>query len=182
MTKQLRARWCGERQGAGRGDSDDTKPGRLHDILPDVLPNLIDGRQREPSIFKGARQDVRAAIVRHAGSCISSKFRAGRAFYLCTSRSCRALYSFTVNADGHFSGFKPQRPGDNDVASFMKCCAIFILAFHAAALSSLSTPRATILSASSGNGRCNALASSQGARIQLSRSSSVVRITGIAFW
>ena len=39
----------------------------------------------------------------------------------------------------------------------------------------------TILSASPGNGRCNALASSHGARIQTSRSSSVVRITGMAF-
>ena len=36
----------------------------------------------------------------------------------------------------------------------------------AAARSSLSAPRATTLSASSGNGRCNALASSHGARIQ----------------
>src|ERR1700761_792494 len=52
---------------------------------------------------------------------------------------------------------------------------------HAAALSSLSAPRATILSASSGNGRCSAFASSQGARSQTSRASSVVRITGIAF-
>jgi hypothetical protein len=52
---------------------------------------------------------------------------------------------------------------------------------HAAAWSSLSTPRATILSASSGNGRCNAFASSHGARNQTSGSSSVVRITGIAF-
>jgi hypothetical protein len=39
----------------------------------------------------------------------------------------------------------------------------------------------TILSASSGKGRCSAFASSHGARIQTSRSSSVVRITGIAF-
>jgi hypothetical protein len=39
----------------------------------------------------------------------------------------------------------------------------------------------TILSASSGNGRCNAFASSQGVRIQTSRSSSVVKITGMAF-
>jgi hypothetical protein len=31
-----------------------------------------------------------------------------------------------------------------------------------------------------GNGRCNALASSHGARIHTSRSSSVVRITGMA--
>jgi hypothetical protein len=53
-------------------------------------------------------------------------------------------------------------------------------ALHAAALSSLSAPRITILSASSGNGRCSALASSHGARIQTSLSSSVVRITGIA--
>src|SRR5664279_3370753 len=52
---------------------------------------------------------------------------------------------------------------------------------HAAALSSLSAPRATILSASSASGRCNAFGSSHGARIQTSRSSSVVRITGIAF-
>jgi len=50
----------------------------------------------------------------------------------------------------------------------------------AAALSSLSAPRMTILSASSGNGRCKAFASSHGALIQTSRSSSVVRITGIA--
>src|SRR6201982_3210239 len=56
-----------------------------------------------------------------------------------------------------------------------------VLLFHAAALSSLSAPRITILSASSGNGRCKAFASSHGARIQTSRSSSVVRITGIAF-
>ena len=47
---------------------------------------------------------------------------------------------------------------------------------HAATLSSLSAPRITILSASSGNGRCNALASSHGARIHTSRSSSMVRI------
>src|SRR5258708_6598581 len=52
---------------------------------------------------------------------------------------------------------------------------------HAAAWSSLSDPRATIMSASSGNGRCSAFASSQDARIQASRSSSVVRITGMAF-
>jgi hypothetical protein len=49
-----------------------------------------------------------------------------------------------------------------------------------AALSSLSAPLATISNPSSANGRCSALASSHGARIQTSRSSSVVRITGIA--
>jgi hypothetical protein len=53
--------------------------------------------------------------------------------------------------------------------------------FHTADWSSLSEPRATIPSASSGKGRCNAFASSHGARIQTSRSSSVVKITGIAF-
>lgn len=42
-------------------------------------------------------------------------------------------------------------------------------------------PRITILSASSGNGRCSALASIYGARIQTSRSLSVVRITGFGF-
>jgi hypothetical protein len=52
---------------------------------------------------------------------------------------------------------------------------------HAAILSSLSAPRMTILSKPSGSGRCNAFASSHGARIQTSRSSSVVKITGIAF-
>jgi hypothetical protein len=36
-------------------------------------------------------------------------------------------------------------------------------------------------SASSGNGRWSAFASSHGARVQTSRSSSVVRITGMAF-
>jgi hypothetical protein len=45
----------------------------------------------------------------------------------------------------------------------------------------LSAPLATIINASSGNGRCSAFASSHGARIHASRSSSVVRITGIAF-
>jgi len=55
------------------------------------------------------------------------------------------------------------------------------LAHAAAARSSLSAPRATIFDASSGKGRCNAFASSQGARIQTSHSSGVVKITGIAF-
>jgi hypothetical protein len=41
-------------------------------------------------------------------------------------------------------------------------------------------PRITNVTASSGSGRCNAFASSHGARIQTSRSSPVVRITGIA--
>ena len=50
----------------------------------------------------------------------------------------------------------------------------------AAARSFLSAPRMTILSASSGNGRCSAFASSYCARIQTSRSSSVLRITGMA--
>jgi hypothetical protein len=52
--------------------------------------------------------------------------------------------------------------------------------YHGAALSSLSAPCIAIFNASSGNGRCNAFASSHGARIQTSRSSSVIRITGIA--
>jgi hypothetical protein len=50
---------------------------------------------------------------------------------------------------------------------------------YAAARSSLSTPRPTIFNVSSGSGRCNAFASSHGARIQTSRSSSVVKITGM---
>ena len=54
-------------------------------------------------------------------------------------------------------------------------------AYAAAALSSLSAPRATMISASSGNWRCSALASSQGARIHTSRSSLVIKITGMAF-
>lgn len=41
-------------------------------------------------------------------------------------------------------------------------------------------PRITIFSASSGNGCCRAFASSHGARIHTSHSSSVVRITGMA--
>jgi hypothetical protein len=45
----------------------------------------------------------------------------------------------------------------------------------------LSAPHATIFKASSGNGRCSAFASSQGARIQTSHSSSLVKMTGIAF-
>src|SRR6266481_1002121 len=35
----------------------------------------------------------------------------------CTSRV------ISVDADGHLPGFKPQRPSDNDVASFMNCGA-----------------------------------------------------------
>ena len=54
------------------------------------------------------------------------------------------------------------------------------MAPYAAARSAFSSPRKTIFSASSDNGRCSALASSHGARIQASRSSSVVRITGMA--
>src|SRR5229473_2985410 len=46
--------------------------------------------------------------------------------------------------------------------------------YQAAALSSLSAPRATILRPSSSNGRCSAFASSHGARIQTSYSSAVV--------
>src|SRR5258705_12859298 len=45
----------------------------------------------------------------------------------------------------------------------------------AAALSSLSSPRATILAASSGNVRCNAFASSHGPHNQTSRSSPLLR-------
>jgi hypothetical protein len=52
---------------------------------------------------------------------------------------------------------------------------------HAVARSSLSAPRATILSASYDNGLCKVFASFQGARIHTSHSSCVVRITGIAF-
>jgi hypothetical protein len=43
---------------------------------------------------------------------------------------------------------------------------------HAAALSSLSAPRATIFSASSGSGRCSALARSNGARNDIGQTSS----------
>ncbi len=50
----------------------------------------------------------------------------------------------------------------------------------AAARSSLSAPRMTILSASSGSGRCSDFASSHGARSHTSHSSLVVKITGIA--
>ena len=48
-------------------------------------------------------------------------------------------------------------------------------------MSSLSAPRATIRRASSANGLSSAFASSHGARSQTSRSSSAVRITGMAF-
>lgn len=47
-------------------------------------------------------------------------------------------------------------------------------------LSFLSGPRITILDASSASGRCNAFTSSHGARGHTSRSSGVVKITGIA--
>ena len=51
---------------------------------------------------------------------------------------------------------------------------------YAAVRSSLSGPRID-LERIIGNGRCRAFASSHGARIHTSRSSSVARITGIAF-
>lgn len=53
--------------------------------------------------------------------------------------------------------------------------------YSATSAPSVFPPRPTTTSASSGNGRCSALASSHGARIQTSISSVVVRITGIAF-
>jgi hypothetical protein len=88
-------------------------------------------------------------------------------------RSMRSSRSFTRNSELEF--FVPfERFGETG-------------GFHgsysghaALAMSSLSTPRATIRNASSGNGRCSAFASSHGARIHTSRASSVVRITGIA--
>ena len=69
--------------------------------------------------------------------------------------------------DDRSSAVRPVRPGN-------------LGRIHAADLSSLFSPRATILIASSGNGRCSALASFHGARIQTSRSPSVSRMTGIA--
>src|SRR5947209_10329519 len=51
---------------------------------------------------------------------------------------------------------------------------------HAALAVSFSVPRATTFIASSGSRRCNAFASSHGARIQMSHSFCVVRITGMA--
>ena len=66
---------------------------------------------------------------------------------------------------------RSHRPRDRSSRfSGLPAIALRISVFHAAALSSLSTPRATILIASSGNGRCSALASSHGARIQTFRS------------
>jgi hypothetical protein len=64
---------------------------------------------------------------------------------------------------GHFF-VQSSEPGDHSLA-------------YAAARSSFSAPRITVFSASSDNGRCNAFASSHGARIQTFRSSSVVMIT-----
>ena len=52
--------------------------------------------------------------------------------------------------------------------------------YYAATLSSFSAPRITIFSASSGRALWRSFASFHGARIHTSRSSSVVRITGIA--
>jgi len=63
-----------------------------------------------------------------------------------------------------------QLAGGGGVSELARCDE-----FDAAALSSLSPPRATIFSASSGNGLCSAFASSHGARIQTSRSSSVIK-------
>jgi hypothetical protein len=54
-------------------------------------------------------------------------------------------------------------------------------ALFEATRSSLSSPRATIRNESSGNGRRGAFASSHSARLYASRSSSVIRTTGIAF-
>lgn len=79
--------------------------------------------------------------------------------------------------DGH----RAYPPTLRAVAGGISGGAKFGVLHAATALSSLSAPRMTIVSASSGNGRCNAFASSHGARIQTSRSSSVSSITGIAF-
>jgi hypothetical protein len=54
----------------------------------------------------------------------------------------------------------------------------WLMKTQTAARSSLSAPRITIFNAPSGNGRCGTLTSSHGARIQKSRSCSVVRMTG----
>jgi hypothetical protein len=60
--------------------------------------------------------------------------------------------------------------------------AIVVFVGHAVSPAGSSlTPRATILSAPSGSGRCSFSASSGDAIIQISTSSAVVRITGIAF-
>jgi hypothetical protein len=81
------------------------------------------------------------------------------------------------------SGSGPEEPGRMKVVRFSPNSQRVLrpAKAYAAARSSFSSPRITILSASSGNGRCSALASLHGAGIQTSRSSSVVRITGMAF-
>nr|WP_309179662.1 hypothetical protein [Bradyrhizobium sp. Ash2021] len=60
---------------------------------------------------------------------------------------------------------------------FPRSASITTLLVYTAARSSFSAPRITILSPSSGSGRYSPFASSHGARIQASRSSSVVRST-----
>src|SRR5258708_10424963 len=71
---------------------------------------------------------------------------------------------------------------DLALAARGNCLVVFVLDGHVAspAVSSL-TPRATIWSDRSGSGRCSFRTSSGGAVIQVSTSSGVVRITGIAF-
>jgi hypothetical protein len=90
--------------------------------------------------------------------------------------SCRSY--FRKGSRAAFTG----KPGLRPVYSDSRRCQCLHSAFghYAATLSSLSAPRSTIFSVSSGNGRCRTLASSHGARIQTSLSSAVVRITGMA--
>src|SRR6185369_11310992 len=70
---------------------------------------------------------------------------------------------------------------DLTLAARGSCLVVIVLDGHVAspAVSSL-TPRATIRSVPSASGRCSFRAASKGAVIQVSTSSGVVRITGIA--
>jgi hypothetical protein len=76
-------------------------------------------------------------------------------------------------------------PSSHRLASTVKVIQDLILERHTVdemVLEPLLGPvRRHILQIIGGNGRCSALASSQGARIHTSRSSSVVKITGMAF-
>jgi hypothetical protein len=70
---------------------------------------------------------------------------------------------------------------DLALAAWGRCLVVIVLDGHVVSPAGSSlTPRATIQSVPSGSGRCSFKTSSGGAVIQVSTSSGVVRITGIA--
>ncbi len=90
-------------------------------------------------------------------------------------------WSAAATFEGEFSNVTKSTPARAWCDISGECLSKHGAVFYAVTLSSLSAPRMTILNASSGKGRRRMLTSFHGARIHTSHSSSVVRITGVAF-